>query len=155
MPDAARSYRRRYNHRHPTARHARDGCFDNSYRNCQGCGRQEATEARHWTYPPEEKTTADPLTGLCRNCHDLITWYVWFVSLGGSRELLGELFPVFLTQLLDRRDRPEPRRLGRVLRVRHAWGAVVSGESWPRAGEVVTVHLHCSGEWLGWRHDPR
>lgn len=54
---------------------------------------------------------------------------------------------MFLTRLLDRRDRPEPKRIGRVLRVRDAWGAVVSGESSPRVGEVVAVLLRCTREW--------
>ena len=144
MHDAARSYRRRYNHRHPTARRARKACLDRSNRICQGCGEQEATEGHHWTYPPEEETTAAHLTAFCRNCHDLITWAVWFFSVGGSRDLLGEVFPVFLARLLDLRDRPEPKRIGRALRVGHAWGAVVSGMTRPRTGEVVEILLRCS-----------
>lgn len=147
MHDAAGSYRRRYNHRHPTARHARDACLERSDGTCQGCGTQKATEGHHWTYPREDETTADHLTGLCAGCHDLLTWTVWYFSLGGSRELLGEIFPAVLARLLDRRDGPEPKRLGRALRVPRGWGAVVSGESTPRAGEVVSVLLRCSREW--------
>ena len=98
-------------------------------------------------YAREEETTADHMTGLCVRCHDILTWAVWYVSRGGSPQLLGALLPGFLARLLDRRDQPETQRVGRVLRVRHAWGAVVSGESRPRAAEVVTVHLRCSREW--------
>ena len=147
MPDASRSYRRRYNYRHPTPRRARDKCFRRSDNTCQGCGDEHATEAHHWTYPPEEETTADHLIGLCRYCHDLITWSGWYVSCGGSREFLCEIFPAFLAWMLDRRDRPEFRRVGRARRVRHAWGAVVSGASEPRAGEVVAILLRCSRQW--------
>ena len=60
MPDAAGSYRRRDNDRHLTPRHARDACLARSNRTCQACGKQEATEAHHWTYPPDGKTTANP-----------------------------------------------------------------------------------------------
>ena len=139
MPNATRYYRRRYNYRHPTPRRARDECFKRSNDTCQGCGGENATEAHHWTYPPEEKTTADHLTGFCTSCHDIITWFSWFVSCGGSREFLCELFPVFLAWVLDRRDPPETRRVGRARRVHHAWGAVVSGVSRPRTGEVVAI----------------
>ena len=147
MPDASRSYLRRYNYRHPTPRGARDECFKRSNDTCQGCGDEHATEAHHWTYPPEEETTADHLTGFCTSCHDIITWFSWFVSCGGSREFLCELFPVFLARVLDRRDWPETRRVGRARRVHHAWGAVVSGVSRPRTGEVVAILLRCSRQW--------
>ena len=147
MQDAARSYRRRYNHRHPTARRARKACLDRSNRICQGCGEQEATEGHHWTYPPEEETTADHLTGFCPYCHHLITWYTWFISFGGSRELFREVLPAFLARVLACPERPEHRRIGRPRRVGNAWGAVVCGVSRPLAGEVVALLLRCSGEW--------
>ena len=147
MPNATGSYRRRYNHRHPTARRARAGGLARSGHTCQACGDQEATEGHHWVYPPEEETTADHVTGLCSFCHDVITWLTWYVSFGGSRELLGELFPVFLSQLLDRREQPVTGRVGRARRVPHGWGAMVSGESRPREGEVVAILLRCSRRW--------
>ena len=143
MHDAAGSYRPRYDHRHPTARSARDACLDRSNGICQGCGQRKATEGHHWTYPPESETTGAHLTGFCKNCHDLITWSVVFFSRGGSRDLLAELFPLFLARLLDLRDRPEPKRIGRALQVDRAWGAVVSGTTRPRPGEVVEILL-CS-----------
>ena len=147
MPNAAGSYRRRYDHRHPAARRARAECLARSDDTCQSCGELKATEGHHWVYPLEEDTTGNHLTALCGHCHDLITWYVRFVSLGGSRQLLGEIFPAFLSRLLDRRDRPETGRVGRARRVRHAWGAVVSGASRPCVGEVVAVLLRCSRLW--------
>ena len=147
MPNATGSYRRRYNHRHPTARRARAACLARSGKTCQTCGDQEATEGHHWVYPLEEETTADHLTGLCWCCHDVITWLIWFVSFGGSRALLCELFPVFLARLLDRPEQPETGRVGRALRVRHAWGAMVSGESRPCPGEVVSILVRCSHQW--------
>ena len=147
MPDAKRSYRRRYNHRHPTPRRARAECLQRSDHNCQGCGLEPATEAHHWTYPPEAETTANHLTGFCEHCHDIITWYTWFISFGGSRELFRELFPAFLARVLECLERPEHRRIGRPRRVGNAWGAVVSGVSMPVVDEVVALLLRCSGEW--------
>ena len=147
MPDAKRSYRRRYNHRHPTSRRARAECLQRSDHNCQTCGKELATEAHHWTYPPEEETTANHMTGLCKFCHDIITWIIWFVSFGGSLELLCELFPAFLAKVLECPEAPERRRVGRARRVGMTWGAVVSGGSRPVVGEVVAILLRCSGEW--------
>ena len=147
MPDAARSYRRRYNYRHPIPQRARDECLQRSNYLCQGCGRTDATEAHHYCYPPEEKTTANQLTGFCQYCHDLITWLTWFLSLGGSPALLFELLPAFLARLLECPGREDNRRIGRARRIGQAWGAVVSGGSRPRSGEVIAILLRCSGEW--------
>ncbi|MYH31195.1 MAG: hypothetical protein F4137_20685 [Acidobacteria bacterium] len=147
MPDAKQSYRPRYNYRHPVPRRARIECLQRSDHTCQGCGLEPATEAHHWTYPPEEKTTANHMTGFCKFCHDLVDWFTWFSSFGGSRELLCELFPAFLARLLECPERPEHRRVGRARRVGNAWGAVVCGGSRPITGEVVAVLLRCSGEW--------
>ena len=147
MPDAKRSYLRRYNYRHPTPLRARTGCLRRSKDTCQGCGLEPATEAHHWTYPPEEETTADHLTGFCQDCHDIITWFTWFVSFGGSRELFRELFPALLARVLECPERPEHRRVGRPRPLGCGWGAVVSGESRPVIGEVVALLLRCSGEW--------
>ena len=147
MPDAKRSYRPRYNHRQPIPRRARAECLQRSENNCQGCGARPATEAHHWTYPPEEETTANHLTGFCEYCHDIITWYIWFISFGGSRELFRELFPAFLARVLECPEGPEHRRIGRPRPVGNAWGAIVSGESRPLVGEVVALLLRCSGEW--------
>ena len=147
MPDAKRSYRPRYNYRHPTPRRAQAECLQRSDHNCQTCGTEPATEAHHWTYPPEEETTANHLTGLCEYCHDIITWVIWFISSGGSRELLRELFPAFLASVLECPEAPERRRVGRARRVGMAWGAIVSGGSRPVVGEVVAILLRCSGQW--------
>ena len=147
MPDAKRSYRRRYDHRHPTPRRARAECLLRSDHTCQGCGQEPATEAHHWTYPREEETTANHLTAFCGSCHDIVTWFTWFVSFGGSRELFRELFPAVLARVLECPERPEHRRIGRPRPIGNAWGAVVSGESKPVIGEVVALLLRCSGEW--------
>ena len=121
MPDAKRSYRRRYDYRHPTPRRARAECLQRSDHTCQGCGAEPATEAHHWTYPREEKTTANHLTALCGCCHDIITWFIWFVSFGGSRELFRELFPAFLARVLECPERPEHRRIGRPRPLCNGW----------------------------------
>ena len=147
MPDATQSYRPRYNHRHPIPRRARSECLRRSDHTCQGCGLEPATEAHHWTYPPEEETTANHLTGFCAYCHDIITWFTWFLSFGGSPELFLELLPAFLARVLECPERPEHRRIGRARRVGNAWGAVVSGDSRPLPGEVVALLLRCSGKW--------
>ena len=147
MPDATQSYPRRYNYRHPIPQHARDECLERSDHRCQGCGVRDAVEAHHYCYPPEEKTTANHLTGLCEYCHDLITWFVWFLSFGGSPTLLFELLPAFLARLLECPGRDDNRRIGRARRVGSGWGAVVSGGSRPRIGEVIAILLRCSGEW--------
>ena len=147
MPDAKRSYLRRYDYRHPTPRRARTECLQRSDHICQGCGRVPATEAHHWTYPPEEETTADHLTGFCRDCHDIITWFTRFLSFGGSRELFRELFPAWLARVLECPEPPEHRRVGRARPLGSGWGAVVSGESRPIIGETVALLLRCSGEW--------
>ena len=147
MPDAKRSYRRRYDHRHPTPRLARAECLGRTDHTCQGCGQEPATEAHHWTYPREEETTANHLTAFCGTCHDIVTWFTWFVSFGGSRELFRELFPAVLARVLECPEPPERRRVGRPRPIGNAWGAVVSGESKPVIGEVVALLLRCSGEW--------
>ena len=147
MPDAKRFYRRPYNHRHSTPRRARAECLRRSDHTCQGCGLEPATEAHHWRYPLEEETTANHLTGFCEHCHDVVTWYTWFVSFGGSRDLFRDLFPAFLARVLECPEGPERRRIGRPRPVGNAWGAVVSGDSRPLAGEVVALLLRCSGEW--------
>ena len=147
MPDAARSYRRRYNYRHPIPQRARDECLQRSDHLCQGCGQRRATEAHHISYPPEEKTTANQLTGFCQYCHDLITWFIWFVSFGGSPALLLELLPALLARALKCPEPSERRRIGRARPLRSGWGAVVSGESKPWVGEVVAILLRCSGAW--------
>ena len=147
MPDAARSYRRWYNYRHPIPQRARDECLQRSDHLCQGCGQRRATEAHHISYPPEEKTTANQLTGFCQYCHDLITWFIWFVSFGGSPALLLELLPALLARALEFPEPSERRRIGRARPLRSGWGAVVSGESKPWVGEVVAILLRCSGAW--------
>ena len=147
MPDTKRSYPRRCNYRHPTSRRSRDECFDRSDGICQGCGLDDAHEGHHWTYPPEADTTGNHLTAFCTYCHDIITWVIWFISCGGSRELLCALFPDFLAGLLERPGRSEPKRLGRARRVKGAWGALVSGMSRPRPGEVISILLRCSHKW--------
>ena len=147
MPDAKRSYRRRYDHRHPTPQRARAECLGRTDHTCQGCGQEPATEAHHWTYPREEETTANHLTAFCGTCHDIVTWFTWFVSFGGSRELFRELFPAVLARVLECPEPPERRRVGRPRPIGNAWGAVVSGESKPVIGEVVALLLRCSGEW--------
>ena len=147
MPDAKQSYRWRYNYRHPTVQLARTECLQSSGHMCQGCGLKPATEVHHWTYPSEEETTANHLTAFCQDCHDIMTWFIWFVSFGGSRELFRELFPAFLARVLECPERPEHRRVGRARRVENAWGAIVSGDSRPLAGEVVALLLKCSRDW--------
>ena len=147
MPDATPSYPRRYNYHHPIPQRARAECLQRSGHTCQGCGQRHATEAHHWAYPPEKKTTAAHLTALCRSCHDLITWFVWYLSFGGPPARFFDLFPVFLARLLHYPGRADNRRIGRARRVGDAWGAVVSGMSRPRSGEVIAILLRCSGKW--------
>ena len=69
------------------------------------------------------------------------------MSFGGSRELFRELFPAFLARVLECPERPEHRRVGRARRVGPAWGATVSGDSKPLAGEVVALLPQRSHEW--------
>ena len=147
MPNATQSYPRRYNHRHPIPQRARDECLERSDHLCQGCGLQDAVEAHHYRYPREEETTANHLTGFCTYCHDLITWFVWFLSFGGSPTLLFELLPAFLARLLECPGRDDNRRIGRARRVGSGWGAVVSGMSRPHVGEVIAILLRCTHEW--------
>ncbi len=147
MPDATQSYPRRYNHRHPIPQRARDECLERSDHLCQGCGVRAAVEAHHYCYPPEKETTANHLTGFCEHCHDLVTWFVWFLSRGGSPTLLVELLPAFLARLLECPGRDDNRRIGRARRVGSGWGAVVSGMARPRVGEVIAILLRCSREW--------
>ena len=106
MPNVRRFHPRRTTTATPP-RSAPAECIDRSDGICQGCGDQEATEAHHWTYPSEEWTTADHLTGFRRFRHDLITWATWFVHRGGAPQILTELFPHLL-----RRPARTPRGLG-------------------------------------------
>ena len=73
-------------------------------------------------YPSEENTTANHLTAHCEYCHDLFTEHIGFIS--------------FV---------PSGRRTG--ASTGRGWGAVVSGGSRPRVGEVVAIWLRCSGAW--------
>ena len=147
MPDATGSYLRRYDYRHPIPQRARHECLERSDHRCQGCGLTDAVEAHHYFYPPEEETTANHLTGLCKYCHDLITWFVWFLSFRGSPTLLFERLPAFLARLLECPGRDDNRRIGRARHVGSGWGAIVSGISRPCIGEVIAILLRCSGEW--------
>ena len=76
----------------------------------------------HGTYPSEENTTANHLPAYCDYCHDLFTEHIGFIS--------------FV---------PSGRRTG--ASTGRGWGAVVSGGSRPRVGEVVAIWLRCSGAW--------
>ena len=76
----------------------------------------------HGTYPSEENTTANHLTAYCEYCHDLFTEHIGFISFVPSGRSIGA-------------------STGR------GWGAVVSGGSRPRVGEVVAIWLRCSGAW--------
>ena len=76
----------------------------------------------HGIYPSEENTTANHLTAYCEYCHDLFTEHIGFISFVPSGRSIGA-------------------STGR------GWGAVVSGGSRPRVGEVVAIWLRCSGAW--------
>ena len=76
----------------------------------------------HGNYPSEENTTANHLPAYCDYCHDLFTEHIGFIS--------------FV---------PSGRRTG--ASTGRGWGAVVSGGSRPRVGEVVAIWLRCSGAW--------
>lgn len=50
---------------------------------CRFCGRRRATETHHWRYPnsPEE-LTAEDLTPLCKDCHEVVERFKKFVRTG-------------------------------------------------------------------------
>ena len=114
---------------------------------CQVCGRELPLEAHHFAkpYPSADKTTADALTGLCRDCHDNGHDFILFLSTGGSpaafRAAVSET--VATVSLRGEAARPlrSPMRTGRAVRFDRGWGAIVSGESRPRIDEVVRLFL--------------
>ena len=93
-------------------------------RGLAGRGRERFTKCRRQPSAVRSHRTTGPtrlkrtrrrtiLTAYCRYCHDLFTEYIWFISFGGSRELLRELFPALLARVLECPERLEHRRVGR------------------------------------------
>ena len=91
------------------------------------CRRQpSAVPAHRTTGPTRLKTTsANHLTAYGECCHGLFTEHIWFISFVSSGRSTGT-------------------SIGR------GRGAVISGMSRPRVGEVIAILLRCSREWRGY-----
>ena len=92
---------------------------------------------------PASQASSRPLTGFCQ---DIITWFIWFVSFGGSRELFRascsrRCWPGCSSAPSGRSTSASAGR------GRSATGGAVIGESKPVIGEAVALLLRCSGEW--------
>ena len=115
---------------------------------CQECGRKLPLEAHHWslTYPPADRTTADDLTGLCRDCHDGAGEHRVYLAAGGSPERFraaqSELTAILMRPVGD------GRRVGWVVWFKEQWAAIVTGRSRPRVGEVFWLFLYKRREWV-------
>ena len=88
MPDLLSSvHPSPFNYGHSAYQSSAPKAKSRSRGHCQECGRKLPLEAHHWarTYPPANKTTADDLTGLCR---DGASEKRVYLAAGGCPELL-------------------------------------------------------------------
>ena len=117
---------------------------------CQICGRKRPLDAHHWRlwpYRPAAQTTADELTGLCRDgCHDLADGIRFVLALGISPERLRSRLSETIADLLRPVD--DGRRVGRAVKRKGVWIAIVSGATEPHAGEVFWLGMRSWRTWL-------
>ena len=154
MPDVTSGYPRSYDYNHPNHLCARGKAAARSRGHCQSCGQLEATEAHHWApvYPRAEDVTADDLTMVCWVCHDTTHDFIFFRNAGGSptqfRTIVSEAVAEWLVRRGGMDIRSDMLRVGRPRRLAEdEWGALVSGGSRPRRGEVVRLFLRSKLKW--------
>ena len=149
MPDLPHSvHRSPFNYADPAYQSAAPTAKSRSRGHCQECGRKLPLEAHHWslTYPPAGTTTADDLTGLCRDCHDGASEKRFYLAAGGSPETLRAVQSENIATLLRPVD--DGRRVGWVVGVKDAWAASVIGESKPTVGDIFWLFQSSSHEWV-------
>lgn len=152
MPDASLSvHPPPFDYHHPVLRAAADEAKAQSRGCCRICGRKAPLEAHHWgkPYPPEEETTADDLTALCVHCHITAHLLKFFEAAGGSPEVLcGAWSEIMAILLLRGLHLPgNPTRVGRAVKVKGQWIALITGSRRPAVGEAVALFLHTPNEW--------
>ena len=117
---------------------------------CRFCGRKRPLDAHHWRpwpYRPAAQTTAHELIGLCRDgCHDLADSIRFVHALGISPELLRIRLSETIADLLRPVD--DGRRIGRAVKRKEEWIAIVSGATEPHAGEVLWLGLRSWRKWV-------
>ena len=95
-------------------------------------------------YRLPEKITADDLSMFCWCCHDTSHDTIFFMDTGGTRaEFRSIVSEAVANAVLRRAGIESGMRAGRpVLLADDEWGALVSGGSPPRPGEVVWLFLY-------------
>ena len=142
-----------FNYFHHVYLTAAEGSKTRSGRRCQVCGRKLPLQAHHYAapYQPSHKTTADALTGLCRDCHDNGHDFILFLSAGGSpavfRTAWSETVATLLLRPETERQCRSLMRVGRAVKFEGQWAALVTGGSRPRRGEVFRLFLSTKDEW--------
>ena len=129
---------------------AADAAKARSDGHCRICGRKRPLDAHHWRrwpYRPAAQTTADELIGLCREgCHDLADGIRFVHALGISPERLRIRLSETIADLLRPVD--DGRRIGRAVKRKGVWIAIVSGATEPHAGEVFWLGMRSWRAWL-------
>ena len=149
MPDLPHSvHPSPFNYADPAYQSAAPTAKSRSRGHCQECGRKLPLEAHHWslTYPPAGTTTADDLTGLCRDCHDGASEKRVYLAAGGSPETLRAVQSDGIATLLRPVD--DGRRVGWVVGVKGARAAIVIGESKPTVGDIFWLFQYSRHEWV-------
>ena len=149
MPSAS-GYRARYKYFHPNHERARAAAVARTGGLCESCS-SKASEAHHYVRPYRlpEKITADDLSMFCRCCHDTSHDTIFFMSTGGTpAEFRSIVSEAVANAVLRRAGIEGGLRAGRpVLLADDEWGALVSGGSPPRPGEVAWLFLCSRRKW--------
>ena len=148
MPDLTASvHPPQFHYEDPVYQAAREEVITQAGERCPTCLRVVPLEAHHRTvpYPPADETTADDLMAICRDCHDLAHLFSFFLSTGGS----PEDFRAAVSEVVAILTRPadDGRQVGRAVCFEDKWGALVTGASRPRVGEVFWLFLRKRREW--------
>lgn len=149
MPDAS-GYRARYQYFHPNHERARAGAGARTGGLCESCS-SKASEAHHYVRPYRlpAKITADDLSMFCWCCHDTSHDTIFFMDTGGTPAEFRSIVSEAVSNAVLRRAGIESgMRAGRpVMLADDEWGALVSGGSPPRPGEVVWLFLCSKRKW--------
>ena len=146
LPDRVHPSPFKYSNR--AFRRAAEEAKSRSRGRCQRCGRQLPLEAHHYArpYPPASQTKAAYLTAFCSDCHDDADDFCFYLEAGGSPAVYRAAVSKFMADHVRPAD--DGRRVGRVVSVKDRWGAIVSGESTPRVGEVFWLLLRTRHQWV-------
>ena len=133
---------------HPAYQAARQTALDWAAGRCPNCRREVPLEVHHRTvpYPPADKTVADHLLALCRVCHDTGHDVAFLAAAGVSLER----YRACASELVASLSRPvdDGRQVGRAVQFGDDWGALVTGASRPRVGEIFWLLQRKRRAWV-------